>query len=95
MKKLTPAQISKSAARVPDWKVSGKAITRTFQFKDFVEAMKFVKRVAKHAEAAWHHPDIDIRWNKVKLVMTSHDLGGLSEKDFSSAVEYDSLYSSR
>lgn len=54
-------------------------------FADFLEAMRFVNRVAKLAERAQHHPDIDIRWNQVRLVLTTHDAGGLTERDFALA----------
>jgi len=64
-------------------------IARTYQFKDFVAAIKFVNAIAKLAEKAWHHPDIDIRWNKVALALTTHDEGGLTEKDFALAKKFD------
>ena len=86
---LSAAQIKSALATRPDWKQQGRAIARTFQFKDFPAAIKFVNAVAKLAEKAWHHPDIDIRWNKVTLTMTTHDAGGLTEKDFSLADKFD------
>ena len=64
---------------------------RTFEFKDFVAAMKFVDIVAEKSESAWHHPDIDIRWNKVRLALCTHSEGGLTEKDFELAAEFDAL----
>ncbi|HEX4265041.1 MAG TPA: 4a-hydroxytetrahydrobiopterin dehydratase [Verrucomicrobiae bacterium] len=91
MKKLTSAQIKTAVASVPDWKKKGSAITRTFQFKDFPAAIKFVNAVAKPAEKANHHPDIDIRWNKVTLTLSTHDAGGLTKKDFSLAKQFDRL----
>ena len=91
MTKLTPAQIKTALATVPHWKKQGAAITRTFQLKDFVAALRFVNRVAKLAEAAQHHPDIGIRWNKVTLSLSSHDAGGLTEKDFELAGKFDRL----
>ncbi len=89
MTRLTAAQIKTALRTVPDWKQRGAAIRRTFAFKDFVAAMRFVNRVAKLAEKAWHHPDIDIRWNKVVLTLTTHDAGGLTAKDFELARELD------
>src|SRR5438552_3228356 len=89
MAKLTPAQIKAATRDVSKWKKKGSAISRTYQFKDFVAAMKFVNRVARLAEKAWHHPDIDIRWNKVTLTLTTHDAGGLTEKDFELAQKFD------
>ena len=91
MPKLTPAQIKTALPSVPEWKKQGANIVRTFQFKDFVVAMKFVNAVAKLAEKADHHPDIDIRWNKVTLALSTHSEGGLTEKDFALAKQFDGL----
>jgi len=91
MEKLTLAQIKTALPSVPDWKKKGSAITRTYQFKDFPAAIKFVDKLARVAEKAWHHPDIDIRWNKVTLVLTTHDAGGLTRKDFNLAKQFDAL----
>ena len=87
--KLSAAQIKTALTAVPDWKKQGSTITRMFQFKDFPAAIKFVNAVAKLAEKAWHHPDIDIRWNKVTLTLTTHDAGGLTGKDFALAAQFD------
>ena len=91
MPKLTPIQIRQFLKRVPRWRKSGRVIRRTYEFKDFVAAMKFVNAAARAAEKAWHHPDIDIRWNKVTLALTTHDQGGLTNKDFELAVRFDAL----
>lgn len=91
MAKLKALQIKAALAKVPGWKKRGATITRTFQFKDFVAAVKFVNAVAKLAEMAWHHPDIDIRWNKVTLTLSTHSEGGLTEKDFKLAKQFDRL----
>ncbi|MGD0351286.1 MAG: 4a-hydroxytetrahydrobiopterin dehydratase [Verrucomicrobiota bacterium] len=91
MKKLTAAQIQSALATVPDWKKKDATIARTFPFKDFPTAIKFVDAVAELAEQAWHHPDIDIRWNKVTLTLTTHDAGGLTKKDFVLARKFDEL----
>jgi 4a-hydroxytetrahydrobiopterin dehydratase len=91
MSKLSPAQIKASLPRVPAWKRRGAVISRTFEFADFPAAMKFVNAVARAAEKSCHHPDIDIRWNKVTLALTTHDAGGLTEKDFTLAAKFDSL----
>lgn len=91
MAKLTTAQIKSALPSVPDWKKQGAAISRTFQFKDFPAAIKFVNVLAKPAEKAQHHPDIDIRWNKVTLSLTTHDAGGLTQKDFDLAKKFDRL----
>jgi 4a-hydroxytetrahydrobiopterin dehydratase len=89
--KLDEAKIILALASVPDWQKKGGVISRTFQFKDFPAAVKFVNAAAQLAEEEWHHPDIDIRWNKVTLALTTHDAGGLTEKDFSLAKKFDAL----
>jgi 4a-hydroxytetrahydrobiopterin dehydratase len=86
--KLNAAQIKTALAGLPGWEKRGDTITRTFQFEDFPAAIKFVNAVAKLAEKAWHHPDIDIRWNKVALTLTTHDAGGLTGKDFKLAKQF-------
>lgn len=91
MPKLTPAQIKAALPSVPQWRRKASVISRTYEFKDFVIAMKFVSAVARVAEKAWHHPDIDIRWNRVTLALTTHDAGGLTEKDFALAAKFDRL----
>lgn len=91
MAKLKAAQIKAALPKVPDWKKRDAAILRMFQFKDFVAAIKFVNVVAKLAETARHHPDIDIRWNQVTLRLSTHSEGGLTEKDFKLARQFDRL----
>ena len=91
MPKLTAHEIRAALKAVPDWKKLGSTITRQYHFKDFPGAVKFVNTVAKLAEKTQHHPDIDIRWNKVALTLTTHDAGGLTEKDFDLAGRFDRL----
>ena len=91
MPKLTPDQINERLATVPAWQKNDAMISRTYKFKDFLAAMEFVKRVAPLAEQANHHPDIDIRWNKVTLALTTHSEGALTEKDFDLAQKCDRL----
>lgn len=76
-------------AKHGDWSLDGESISRTFVHKDFNEAMGFVNRVALAAEVADHHPDIDIRWNKVTLVLSTHDEGALTVKDTALAAQID------
>jgi len=64
-----------------DWLIESNAMTRTFTFEDFSAAMGFVTRVALAAEKIDHHPDIDVRWNKVTLLVTTHSAGSLTELD--------------
>jgi len=75
-----------------EWKRSGDEIVREWTFDGFAEAMAFVNRVADQAEAANHHPDILLHgWNKVRLAMTNHSAGGLTEPDFEMAGRFDAL----
>ena len=69
-------------SKLRNWKLRQSFISRTFVFVDFAQAMRFVNRVARLAEAANHHPDITINYNRVKLALTTHDEGGLTMKDF-------------
>ncbi|MFQ5798036.1 MAG: 4a-hydroxytetrahydrobiopterin dehydratase [Bacteroidota bacterium] len=88
---LSEAQIQDQLRKLNGWKLEGKEIGKRYQFKDFVRAMGFVNSVALVAEGMDHHPDIDIRWNKVKLSLSTHSAGGLTEKDFKLAVMIDEL----
>jgi 4a-hydroxytetrahydrobiopterin dehydratase len=89
--KMDEAKIILALSALPQWKRDGQIIARTFEFDDFVVAMKFVNAVADLAEQAQHHPDIDVRWNKVTLALTTHDAGGLTQKDFALAKQCDAL----
>ena len=89
MSKLKQTEIQSQLRETAGWTLSGDAITRTFALKDFVEAMEFVNQVAQLAEEAWHHPDIDIRWNKVTLSLSTHSDSGLTKKDFDLARRVD------
>jgi len=88
---LTGPQREAFTAAHQGWTVRDEAITRTFTFDDFAEAVGFVTRVGVAAERVFHHPDIDIRWNKVTLTLTSHDVGGLTERDTELAAKIDSF----
>ena len=82
-------EITEALTSVPQWKVVDGALAREFSFGDFGEAMSFVNTVAGLAERAGHHPDIDIRYNKVALRLVSHDAGGITDKDFALAGQVD------
>lgn len=74
------------------WSREGEEIVREWKFDDFAEAMAFVNRVADAAEEANHHPDILLHgWNKVRLSLTNHSAGGLTEPDFEMAEKFDRL----
>jgi 4a-hydroxytetrahydrobiopterin dehydratase len=88
---LSAADAAIHLSQVPGWQIEAGALVRTFQFADFCASLRFVNQVGELAEAAGHHPDIDIRYNKVRLSFISHDAGGLTEKDFALAVQTDKL----
>jgi 4a-hydroxytetrahydrobiopterin dehydratase len=88
---MQPEQYDQFAAAHPDWERDSETISRTFAFDDFVAAMGFVTKVAIAAEVADHHPDIDIRWNKVTLALTTHSEGALTTKDTDLATRADGL----
>jgi 4a-hydroxytetrahydrobiopterin dehydratase len=83
---LTDAEISTRLKLLPGWKVESGELTRTFAFKDFVGSLAFVNKVGELAEKAGHHPDIDIRYNRVRLGLVTHDAGGITAKDFDLAA---------
>jgi 4a-hydroxytetrahydrobiopterin dehydratase len=91
MSALSSAEIDSRLTELPDWRVEAGELVRTFQFKDFRAAMGFVNKVANLAEEAGHHPDIDIRYNRVRLGLVTHDAGGLTAKDFGLAGGADKL----
>ncbi len=78
-------------AQLSGWAIESGELVRTFEFKDFVAALAFVNQVGELAERAGHHPDIDIRYNRVRLALVTHSAGGLTEKDFDLAAQAQSL----
>lgn len=88
---LSQEQIAARLASVASWKILSGELTREFAFTDFRAALSFVNHVGELAEAANHHPDIDIRYNKVRLALITHSAGGLTEKDFALAEQIDTL----
>ena len=86
---LDKEEIKTRLKKVPEWDLDGSRIVRTLEFDGFDEAIGFVNDVADIAEKHGHHPDIDIRYNKVVLALTTHNAGGLTEDDFALAVAID------
>ena len=82
---LSPPEVDLALEKLPGWKRRDNAIERILQFADFVAAMKFVNQVADAAEAANHHPDILINYNRVTLTLWSHDSGGVTQRDLKMA----------
>ena len=83
--KLDEPGIAAALRGATGWERAGAEIRRTYRFGDFREALAFVNRVGALAEAAGHHPDIDIRYNRVKLALVSHDAGGITQRDADSS----------
>jgi 4a-hydroxytetrahydrobiopterin dehydratase len=85
--RLDDDDITARLAGLPGWDRQGDEISKTFELPTFPEAIAFVTRLADRAEAANHHPDIDIRWRNVRIALTTHDAGGLTDLDFDLATE--------
>jgi 4a-hydroxytetrahydrobiopterin dehydratase len=88
---LSPSEIALHLSSLPGWEVAYGELVRTFSFRDFRAALHFVNGVGELAEAAGHHPDIDIRYNKVRLVLITHDTGNLTVRDFELAASISEL----
>lgn len=93
---MTPLRLSeddvvKALTDLPEWNRTGEKISRTVQAASFLAGIELVRRVAVAAEAANHHPDIDIRWRRVTFTLTTHDAGGLTPLDVALAREIDRL----
>lgn len=88
---ISDAELAAHLKKCPEWEVDGNEITRTVEFESFGEAVDFVNDLAEIAEEYQHHPDIDIRYAKVTLHLTTHEKGGLTERDFDMAQRIDNL----
>lgn len=88
---LAQSEIKEQMKRIPEWDLNKKSVERTFEFDDFTLAIDFVNAVAEIAEEEDHHPDIDVRWNKVRLALSTHSEGGLTAADFEVAEKIDTL----
>jgi len=95
MATMSDTEVKAALADLPGWEVLGSDIVKEYKLADFAAAMAFVNQVAEAAEAANHHPDIDIRWNKVRLALSTHSEGGLTNNDFALAAEIESLAGTR
>jgi 4a-hydroxytetrahydrobiopterin dehydratase len=89
MQKLNEQELRDAVATLSQWKLEEGKLVRDWKFADFIAAMEFVDRVAVLAEAAGHHPDIDIRYNRVRLALVTHDAGGITAKDADMAASLD------
>jgi 4a-hydroxytetrahydrobiopterin dehydratase len=91
MPALPDSEIKSRLASLPGWQVDAGELTRTFTHQDFLAALAFVNKVGELAEKAGHHPDIDIRYNRVRLGLVTHDAGGLTARDFELAASVNKL----
>jgi 4a-hydroxytetrahydrobiopterin dehydratase len=88
---LPDSEIAAGLERLPGWARDGDSIVKTFELSTFLDAITFVDRIAERAETANHHPDLDIRYRKVRVVLSTHDAGGITEKDLALATEIEQL----
>ena len=88
---LSDVEIQERANQLEGWTVEGKELRTTRKFKDFLEAIAFVNKIVEPAQAAGHHPDLEISYNKVTVTLTTHDAGGLTSKDFDLAQSLSQL----
>lgn len=91
MDRLEEAEVEGRLEGMAGWRRAGDEIRKSYTFKDFTGAIEFVRRVGERAEVVQHHPDIDIRYTRVDVGLSTHDAGGLTEKDFSLARDVDAL----
>jgi 4a-hydroxytetrahydrobiopterin dehydratase len=88
---LSETEINTKLEALPRWTTDGTEISRTFEFDNFVAAVDFVNRLVEPAESAQHHPDLTIAYNKVTVSLSTHDAGGLTDRDFTLAEEISQL----
>jgi 4a-hydroxytetrahydrobiopterin dehydratase len=89
---LQPSEIEQQLAQLDGWELRDATIHKTFRLASFPAAISFVTHIGFLAEAAAHHPDIDIRWRKVHVALTTHDASGLTSKDFELATQIDAIF---
>ena len=88
---ITADELDAALKKCPEWEVEGNTITRTIEFEEFSEGIDFVNDLAEIAEEAQHHPDIDIRFTRITVALTTHDIGGVTELDIQLAQRIDNL----
>jgi 4a-hydroxytetrahydrobiopterin dehydratase len=94
MPSLPNDSVDQRLEALPEWSRDGDEIVKTYELPSFPEAIAFVTRVADLAERADHHPDLDIRYRKVRVALSTHDQGGITDKDFALAAEIETAASS-
>jgi len=88
---LSDAEVEAGLAPLSGWSRAGNTIEKTYELATFPDAIAFVTRVAFLAEAANHHPDLDVRWRRVRVVLTTHDQGGITDNDLELAGAIEGL----
>ena len=91
--RLSDIAIQRELGNLPGWSRRGDVITKTFQFRNFLSGIAFVDAIAKAAEEVDHHPDIDIRYTKIVITLSTHSAGGITEKDLALAGQIDQRFS--
>jgi 4a-hydroxytetrahydrobiopterin dehydratase len=91
---LSDAELAEALAGLPGWVLEGDVIVKTYELSTFPAAITFVAEIAERAEAANHHPDLDIRYRRVRAALATHDEGGITEKDVELATEIEAIASS-
>jgi 4a-hydroxytetrahydrobiopterin dehydratase len=89
--KLSDSDLKTALAALPGWSVENGAIVKTFKFTKFSDGIAFVQRVASEADAMDHHPDIDIRYTKIRIALSTHDAGGITVLDAKLAQKIEAL----
>ena len=92
MAKLTPAQVSERLKTLQGWELKDNAISKRFKFKEFMDGIHFIGKIAEKAEAMDHHPDILINYTRITFTCSTHDEGGITEKDFKLADEIEKAF---
>jgi 4a-hydroxytetrahydrobiopterin dehydratase len=95
MAKLSAEEIAQKLKSLPGWEYKDNAIVKMFRFKEFLHGIEFVQKVAEIAEAADHHPDIHINYTRVTFICSTHDAGGVTEKDFKLAENIEIAFKDR
>ena len=89
--RMSDEEVTKQLTNLGGWEREGDALVREFEFANFVGSVDFVNRITPVAEEMNHHPDLAISWNKVKVSLSTHSEGGITENDFELATKIDSL----
>ncbi len=91
MSRLSDEEIANGLVTLAGWERSGDEIVKEYRLGNFKDSVAFVVRLSYEAEAANHHPDLDIRWNKVRVALSTHSEGGLTAKDLELAAAVEAL----